>query len=211
MFDIEYRGGNSVVIATKKATLVVDGKLSVAGGKDVSIKDAIQLGTEERFLVDGAGGRLTFEGPGEYEVLDFSIRGIAATRHIDTSEDKKRSTVYRIEVGDVRIALLGNIAAKLSDSQLEALGVVDIVIIPVGGGGYTLDATSAAGLVRQIDPKAVIPVHYADNTLTYEVPQDGLDVFVAELGATVETAAKLKIKSHATLPSTLTVYELTRS
>jgi len=57
----------------------------------------------------------------------------------------------------------------------------------------------------------VIPVHYADATLKYEVPQDQLATFVSELGAPVEATAKYKIKSSASLPAVLTVIELTRS
>ncbi|MEP6710182.1 MAG: MBL fold metallo-hydrolase [Candidatus Saccharibacteria bacterium] len=211
MFDIEYKGGNTVVIATKKASLVIDPKQSVVGLKDFVVKDAIELATEERFALSSETARLAIEGPGEYEVADFSIRGVAASRHIDTEEAQKLGTIYRIEVGDVRIALVGNIANTLDEDQLEALGVVDIAIIPVGGGGYTLDATSAAGLVRQIDPKVVIPVHYADKALKYEVPQDALATFVSELGAPVETVPKYKIKSAAAIPLVLTVIEVSRS
>jgi hypothetical protein len=106
------------------------------------------------------------------------------------------------------IIAAGNIR---DEDQLEALGVVDIVIIPVGGGGYTLDPTAAADLVRQIDPKVVIPIHYADSALKYEVPQDSLQTFVGELGAPVETVAKYKLKSAAALPESLTIIEVTRS
>lgn len=211
MFDIEYKGGNTVTITTKKTALVVDPKRSVFGQKDLVVKDAVELATEARFTVDGAAALLSLEGPGEYEVGDFSIRGIAATRHIDAVVDEPSATIYRIEVAGTRIALLGNIAPKLSEDQLEQLGVVDILIIPVGGGGYTLDATSAATLVRQIDPKGVVPVHYADSALAYEVPQDSLEVFTKELGVPVETTAKYKLKSPAAIPQVLTVIEIPRS
>lgn len=211
MFDIEYKGGNGVVITTKKSTLVVDPKLSVIGLKDLAVNDAVEVATEARFASNGANAKLLIEGPGEYEVGDFSIRGIPATRHIDTEADEKVATVYRIEVGEVRIALLGNVMGKLSEEQLEALGVVDVLILPVGGGGLTLDATSAASLVRLIDPKAVIPTHYADDALKYEMPQDTLETFTKELGSPVETVAKYKVKSAAALPAALTVIEVTRS
>ena len=211
MFDIEYKGGNTVVIATKKATLVVDPKLSLVGLKDLAVKGAIELATEERFTLGSDAARLVIEGPGEYEAADFSIRGTAAQRHIDTEENGLKSTIYRIEIGDVRVALLGNIADKLSEDQLESLGVVDILILPVGGGGYTLDATAAASLARSIDAKVVIPIHYADNALKYEVPQDELSTFVSELGAPVETVPKYKVKASSSIAPTLTVIEITRS
>lgn len=211
MFDIEYKGGNGIVISTKKASLVIDPKLSLVGLKDLSVKDAVELATEARFVVEDDSAQLILEGPGEYEVGDFSIRGVAAQRHLDTEQDEKRATIYRIEVGDARIALLGNIDAKLSDDQLEALGVVDILVVPVGGAGYTLDATSAATLTRHIGPKVVIPVHYADSALTYEVPQDDVEVFTKELGAPVESVPKYKLKSAAGLPEVLTTVIVARS
>jgi len=211
MFDIEYKGGNTVVLSTKKATVVVDPKASVIGLKDIIVKDAIEIATEARFAVSNPNARLEIEGPGEYGVADFDIKGIAAQRHLDDESSELLSTIYRIEVGDVRIGLLGNIYEKLSDTQLEELGVIDILILPVGGGGYTLDATGATSLVRQIDPKVVIPVHYSDSALKYEVPQDTLETFTKELGAPVETTAKYKVKQLLNLPSALTVMEVTRS
>jgi len=211
MFDIEYKGGNGVIIATKQTTVVIDPKISVVGLKDVKTKDVVEIATEHRFKLEDDDARLIIEGPGEYEVGDFSITGVAATRHIDTPNDEKKSTVYRIEVGDVRIALLGNITPQLNEDQLEALGVVDILILPVGGGGYTLDATSAAALTRQIDPKAVIPVHYADEALKYEMPQDSVDIFVKELGAPVERTAKYRVKNNLALPAVLTTVEIARN
>lgn len=211
MFDIEYKGGNSVVIATKNLKLVSDPKLSLIGLKDVGVKDAVELATEARFGLNSSDARLTIEGPGEYEVGDFSIRGIAATRHIDTAAEPSGTTVYRITLGEVRIALLGNISPDLDEDQLETIGVVDIVILPVGGGGYTLDGVNAARLVRQIDPKVVIPVHYADSGISYEVPQDSLQLFTDELGVSIETVEKYKLKSAAMLPPAMTVVEIKRA
>ena len=212
MFDIEYKGGNSIIISTKKTTAVIDPKLSVVGLKDLKTKDAVEIATEARFSVGGEEARLAIEGPGDYEIGDFSIHGIPAIRHLDTEATEPLSTMYRIEVGDIRIALIGNIAPKLSEDQQEEIGLVDILVLPVGGGGYTLDATSAAAIVRQIDPKMVIPVHYADREVTYEVPQDTLETFTQELAAPVEAGVtKLKVKSASSIPQVLTVIPVTRS
>lgn len=211
MFEIEYKGGNSLIMSSKKTTLVVDPKASLVGLKDLKVKDAVELATEARFRINEGEASVVIEGPGEYEVGDFTIHGVAATRHIDTSDQEKLATAYRIEAGDVRVALLGNIDSKLSEEQLETLGVVDLLVVPVGGGGYTLDATSAATIVRQVEPKAVVPVHYADSGLKYEVPQDSVEVFTKELGAPVEEVSKLKLKSAAALPPVLTVLQLGRS
>ncbi len=211
MFEIECKGGNAVVIATKEVTAVFDPKLSLAGLPDVKVAGAVELATESRFAITGAGEKLVINGPGEYEVGDFSIIGIASQRHIDTEKDEKLSTIYRVEVGDVRVAVLGNIAPKLTDQQLETLGVVDILILPVGGGGYTLDATSAVAITRQVEPKVVIPVHFADSGMKYEVPQDSLETFNRELSAPVEITSKYKVKSAASLPVSMTMIGITRT
>lgn len=210
MFELEYKGGNTVILSTKKSTIVVDPKLSIVGLKDIKTKDEVELVTEDRFAVQNPDARIVLDSPGEYEVGDFTIKGAAALRHIDTENDEKMSTIYRIECGDIRIAVLGNIAGSVTDEQYESIGVVDILILPVGGNGYTLDATSAAAIVRQVEPKIVVPVHYADPGLRYEVPQDTLETFTKELGAPVESVPKLKLKSAAALPEALTIMVVTR-
>lgn len=211
MFEIEYKGANSVVMSTKKGSIVTDPKLSLVGLKDITIKDDVELATEARFALNSPEARIAIEGPGEYGVADFDIKGIEAQRHLDAETEPKASTMYRIEVSDFRVAVIGNVFEKLSEEQLEELGVIDVLIIPVGGNGYTLDATGAAGLVRKIDPKVVIPVHYADSGLKYEVPQDPVELFVKELGAPVEQQSKFKFKLGGTLPAVLTVIQLERN
>ena len=212
MFDIEYKGANAVVFTTKKTRVIFDPRVSVAGGKDVAISDDVEVTTESRFVVEKATPRLLFDGPGEYEVGEVSIKGTPARRHIDTEEQGKKATIYRVVIGDIRIAVIGNIAPKLDDDQLESLGVVDMVVIPVGGGGYTLDASDASFMVRQIEPRVVIPVHYADATLSYEVPQEDVEQFVKEMGVgIVEPGPKYKVKGDSSIPEQLTIVQIAKS
>jgi L-ascorbate metabolism protein UlaG (beta-lactamase superfamily) len=211
MFEIEYKGANAVVINTKKVKIVIDPKLSLVGLKDLSAKESVEVATEARFACYDKDATITIDGPGEYGIADFDIIGFAAQRHIDDEKQIFGSTVYRMEIGDARIGVIGNIDSKLSDDQLECLGVIDILIIPVGGNGYTLDFVDAAKLVHIIEPKIVIPVHYQDETIKYEVIQDGLDKFITELGAPMEEAKSFKYKPPFTYPTGLTVIKITRS
>lgn len=212
MFDIEYKGANAIVFATKKVRVVFDPNLAVAGAKNVSVKDSVEVVTEDRFAVTDPAPRLLLNGPGEYEVGDVAISGIPARRHIDIDADGEKSTIYKISVGDVRGVVIGNIQPKLSDDQLEDIGVVDFAIIPVGGSGYTLDAVSASSMVRQLDPKVVIPVHYADSSINYEVPQAGVEDFMKELNANVvEAGLKWRLKKPADLPDSLTVVQISKT
>lgn len=212
MFEVEYKGGTTVVLSTKKSAVVVDPKAVEKGLKNTVIKEAIEIASENRFVANGKDAALIIDGPGEYEVKDFSIKGIPAVRHLDAPDSIPVATMYRVEIEGFRIAVLGNVTAKLTDDQLEEIGVVDIVIIPIGGGGYTLDATGAASMVRQLDARVVIPVHYADPAVAYEVPQDTLETFTAELGAPVESVGvKYKLKSVSALPPALQVVVIERN
>ena len=209
MFEIEYKGANTVVISTKKITLVTDPKMSVVGEKDIVIKDGVELATEDRFATNDDSYKLNIHYPGGYEISDFSINGFAEKRHLDA--EGKKSVIYNMDVLGVKVGLLGNIGPDLSDDQLENLGIIDILILPVGGGGYTLDATSAANIARRSDAKVIIPIHYADDGISYEVPQSNLDLFIKELGVEVEKTSKYKVKSALSLPEKMTVVQIGRS
>lgn len=210
--EIEYKGANCIEISANKAVAVIDPKLSLVGLKDYLPKGAIQIATSEEFVVGNGEPKLTIDGPGEYEVSSISVKGIAAGRHIDTDLDEHKATIYRVEANGIRVGIIGHVNAKLSDAQLEDLGVLDVLCIPVGGRGYTLDAHNAAAITRQIGPKAVIPTHYADKGINYEVPQDDLTLFRKELGASLsDTVAKFKIKSSGTRPEALSLVEVTRT
>lgn len=212
MFEIEYKGANAVVFTTKKLRVVFDPNVEVAGGKNVPVGNDVEALTEDRFAVVDPTPRLIFNGPGEYEVGDVSLLGIPACRHIDAGSDVKKSTIYKITVGDVRGVVIGNIGEKLTDEQLEEISVVDFAILPVGGNGYTLDATGASMIARQLDAKVVIPIHYDDPTLQYEVLQAGLDEFVKAMSApVVEAGQKWKLKKSADLPENLTIVQVSRS
>ncbi len=211
MFEISYRGGNNVAITTKKDTLMIDPNQSSNGLKELKLKDAVQIATEERFLTTQSetADRPALQGPGEYEVGPFAITGFEIDHHLEDGQMK--ASCYRIVVGDCAIGVLGNIKAGLGEDELETLGLVDVLIVPVGGGGYTLDAKEAASLVRKVEPRAIIPVHYKDSGVSYEVPQDDISEFITELGAPVEQQPKFKLKTLNDLPATMTIYQLERA
>jgi L-ascorbate metabolism protein UlaG (beta-lactamase superfamily) len=208
--DIEYKGGNCVTLTVKKNVLAFDPKNSDLGLKDQAANAAVQLVTQPQFIAPHSDDTVVIDGPGEYEVANMSIRGVAARAHMDSSDAPKKATMYSVSTEDISVAAVGHVHPGLSEEQLEQLGVVDILIVPVGGNGYTLDATGAVDLVRKISPKAVIPTHYADSNVAYPVPQADIELFIKELGAPVEEVSKLKLKAGA--PSeALTVYKITRT
>lgn len=203
--EISYKGANCVVIKAKQALIVVDPTTNVKTNEATN-KDAVVLVTQSDFAPKAAP--FVIDMPGEYEHNDVSIQGIAVSRQIDP--EGKNSTLYRVELDGLKIAVVGHTMAPLSDDDLESIGMIDIAIIPVGGGGYTLDARDATTIIRQLSPKIIIPTHFDDSGVKYEVPQESIDVFTKEIGLTPEKVTSLKIKNGA-LPESMTVYELARS
>jgi L-ascorbate metabolism protein UlaG (beta-lactamase superfamily) len=211
MFEIEYKGGNALVVSTKGANLVFNPKLDHLGLKDLRCSGAVEIASEARLALGDSEAIVSIEGPGEYEVSGIFIKGIPARLHTDSTAETNRSTIYRLEIGETRIGIIGNIDKNLSDDQLEDLGIIDILVLPVGGSGLTLDATDAANVVKSVSPKVVIPVHYYDTQIQYEMPQDSLDVFVKEMKAPLGEVVKFKYKPTVALPEALTIYKLSRA
>lgn len=191
--EIVYHGANCVSLNIKKATIVVDDNLKELGLKSVTKNGDITLFTGNR-NDSGAQPKIIFDEPGEYEVSDTSVQGISARAHMD-EEGKQSATIYKIIGEDIRIAVVGHIYPDLNDRQLEALGTIDVLILPVGGNGYTLDPVGALKIIKEIEPKIIIPTHYDDESIKYEVPQQPLEEAVKGLAMEPkETLPKLKLK-----------------
>src|SRR5687768_3250405 len=123
--DIQFHGANCVVLGTKQARVVIDDNLADLGGKTVAKAGDISLFTTIHGA-PGAGVKIVIDQPGEYEVSGVSIYGIVARAHMD-EEGKQSATMYKLVVEDLRILVTGHIYPELSDDQLEAIGMVDIM------------------------------------------------------------------------------------
>lgn len=193
--EIQFYGANCVRLTTKKATIIIDDNLDKLGLKSVTKPADIVLFTSDQKGQTQSSSPVIIDSPGEYEVSDTSLQGIAARSHMD-EEKQKSATIFKIIGEDIRVAVTGHIYPELSDEQLEALGTIDVLIIPVGGNGYTLDSIGALKLVKKIEPKIIIPTHFADKDINYEVPQQPLEEALKGLAMEPkETVPKLKLKA----------------
>ncbi len=196
--EIQYFGANCIRLSTKKAHITVDDNLVELGQKSVIKKDDIALFTAAHGDAP-TNTKLTIDQPGEYEVSEISLQGIAARGHLEEA-GKHNATIFKIVADDIRVVVTGHIYPDLNDTQLELLGRIDILIIPVGGYGYTLDGIGALKIIKKIEPKIVIPTHYDEKGLKFPVPQAPLEEALKGMAMEPqEKLAKLKIK-----PSELT-------
>jgi len=191
--DIQFYGANCLLLTGKQVRLVVDDNLAELGAKSIIKEGDVVLYTGPHADFPESA-KLVVDQPGEYEVSGVSIFGIAARAHIDT-EDQKTITMYKIVLEDLNALITGHIFPELTDAQLEAIGMVDVMFVPVGGNGYTLDGIGALKLIKKIEPKLVIPTHYEDSKLHFAVPQQPLDQALQALGMEPkETTSKLRVK-----------------
>lgn len=192
--DIQWYGANCIAISGKQGRIVVDDNLADLGGKSV-----IKQGDIALYTMSHSGPahepRLLIDQPGEFEVFGISVYGIAARAHMD-EEGKMTATMYKIITEEISVLVTGHVYPELSDNQLESIGMVDVMFVPVGGNGYTLDGIGALKLIKKIEPKIIIPTHYDDAKLNFQVPQQPLEQALKALAMEPkETVAKLRLKS----------------
>jgi L-ascorbate metabolism protein UlaG (beta-lactamase superfamily) len=134
-------------------------------------------------------------GPGEYEVSGVSVIGVPTYHDAERGAKHGRNTVYLIEIDDVRVVHLGDLGHKLDDAEAEAVSSTDVLLVPVGGRS-ALNATQAAEVVRQLEPRYVVPMHFAIPGLKLEL--DTVDRFLKEMAvAAAEPQPKLTVQKSS--------------
>lgn len=127
---------------------------------------------------------------GEYEIKNVFVAALKTWHDSKEGKDRGENLIVKFDIEGLSLAHLGDLGHVLNDEQLEKLGNIDILIVPVGGT-YTLNAVSAAKVVRQIEPRIVIPMHYRDPKV--KIKLDSVNAFRKEMGGQAETVKKLKI------------------
>lgn len=127
--------------------------------------------------VKGASHVIT--GPGEFEIGGVFITGVQTDVSGKKAKDAVRNTLYVFDYDGITVAHLGDLRNVPSQAEVEALGTVNVVLVPVGGGGG-LNAAKAAEVVSLLEPNLVIPMHYS--TPDVKVQLDSLNKFLKEMG-----------------------------
>jgi L-ascorbate metabolism protein UlaG (beta-lactamase superfamily) len=137
--------------------------------------------------------------PGEFEIGGVFITGVQTdgTGHAKKPKEAVRNTLYVFDYDGLTVAHLGDLKQVPTQTEIEALGTVNVALIPVGGGGG-LNAAKAAEVVSLLEPNIVIPMHYS--TSDVKVSLDSLNKFLKEMGlGKQETQPALKV-TRSNLP-----------
>lgn len=139
------------------------------------------------------GEPFVIEGPGEFEVRGVFITGVWSFADDAGGKERGRNTIFLFRLDDLVVCHLGSLGHTLSPAQVEAIGDVDVLLVPVGGH-TTLTPTRASEVISQLEPKLVVPMHYSTGRET--VQMDPLENFTKEMGLKEWTTQdKLAVKA----------------
>lgn len=154
----------------------------------------------------GVGGNpRVIRGPGEYEISDVLITGVASYHDNKRGQELGRNTIYVIHIDDLVVCHLGDLGHTLQEEQLEEVADADVLLLPIGGH-HTVNATQAAEIISQVEPHIVIPMHY--HPTTDETPNP-LDKFCREMGIEAINAQTKLVVTRNNLPTEMQVVLLT--
>ncbi len=190
--NITWHGNSFFRITTQKdknslVEIVTNPFSKETGLKPAKLKADILLLTNKSFLDSSdniTGDFFEISIPGEYEVKDVFVHALA---------NKNQDLIHIIESEDIRICFLGELKEKeLTAEELETIGAVDILMIPVGGTS-TINSKEASQIVAQVEPKIVIPMSYQIPGLKEK--KEKINDFLKTMGVDLkESLAKFSIK-----------------
>jgi L-ascorbate metabolism protein UlaG (beta-lactamase superfamily) len=135
--------------------------------------------------------------PGEYEVKGLFVTAIAMYHDAKDGVESGRNSIHLYGFADATVCHLGDLGHVPTQAQVEEMGNVDVLLVPVGGKG-SLGARQAAEVISLIEPSIVVPMHYALPGLVMEL--DPLEVFLREMGLKEHERRESLVVSGKQLP-----------
>ena len=162
--EIQYLGHSSFRLKGKEVTVITDPykdqhlgfKFPKTEADIVTVSHSHQDHNAPELV---EGNPFVISGAGEYEIKGVSVFGVQSFHDDQEGEERGKNIIYVFDIEGVKICHLGDLGEELSEAQLEEMGQVDILMVPVGGT-VALNAKQANEAVVKIDPWIVIPMHY---------------------------------------------------
>jgi len=204
--EIVWLGHSCFRIRGREATVLTDPCPPASGyaiGKPTADIVTISHRHDNHSYVKAVAGTPTvLEGPGEYEISDAFITGIATYHDGSKGMDHGPNVVFVLEMEGIKLCHLGDLGHTPTAEQAEEMTGADILFVPVGGN-TTLDGVKAAEVVALLEARLVVPMHY--KTAAFKGELETPERFLKEMGATAhEPQAKLSV-TRTQLPTDVQV------
>lgn len=144
-----------------------------------------------------ADTKKVISGPGEYEIEGISVIGFPSFHDSKKGVERGKNTIYVYEIDGLRLAHLGDLGHELSEADINDMGEIDVLMIPVGGT-YTLGPKEAVEVARSIEPNIIIPMHYQMPGLNPENFGQLVDEkpFISDMGLQSRIEKKLSLRTE---------------
>jgi len=191
---VEWHGQSAFTLQGAKGTVVIDPFGDVSSFRErgiqwdyppieVSGADLVLVTHEHRdhngVEVIGGEPAVVRAEPGTHESPIGQVVGIASEHDDLGGEERGPNTIFVFELDDRRVVHFGDFGqAELRPEQREAIGEIDLLFLPVGGGP-TIGAEAATAIARELEPLWVVPMHYRTERIGFLEPADE---FIAAIG-----------------------------
>lgn len=211
--EIVWLGQSSFRIKGKEASIVTDPFDSkMVGVKYPRVEaDIVTIshdhGDHNQSQLVGGSPKVV-KNPGEYEIKEVSILGIPTHHDAQQGAERGHNTVFVMKIDSINICHLGDLGHKLSEDQIEQIGNIDVLFVPVGGF-YTIDTSRAVEVVSSLEPRIVIPMHYKFEGADVLSDLAGVEDFIKEIGVEPVKDSKFVITQDK-IPTEMQVVVLER-
>ncbi|MFC1994482.1 MBL fold metallo-hydrolase [Chloroflexota bacterium] len=181
--DITWLGHSCFRIKAKEASIVTDPFDRTLGYPmkklTANIVTVSHSHPQHSFVESIGGDPRIVSSPGEYEIANVLIFGISTFHDQDRGETRGKNIIYLMEIEDIKVCHLGDLGHVPTSDQVEEIGDVDILMVPVGGVS-TLGGAAAAETISLFSPKMIIPMHF--KTEVVEIELEPVNRFLKEMG-----------------------------
>jgi L-ascorbate metabolism protein UlaG (beta-lactamase superfamily) len=200
--NISYLGHLSIAVKSKNASLVFNPfDKGFIGFNCKKVESDIVLSSEDSLECSDytkvSDDAYIIKSPGEYEVNGVMILGFPMMEKAPDLEGRmiNTNTIYRVEIAGINICHLGSLKRGLKENEIDEIGSVDVLILPVGNDKF-IDNKIATSIVNKIEPVVVIPVAYYDEAYSKKFAGlSSIEKFLESMGASKpETESFLRIK-----------------
>jgi L-ascorbate metabolism protein UlaG (beta-lactamase superfamily) len=204
--DITWLGYSCFRIKGKEVTIITDpyppGLGYSLGRPQADIVTVSHLHPGHSYTQGVSGGPKVIKGPGEYQLKETFITGIATWHDADQGQKLGKNTVYLLELDSLTLCHLGDLGHQLSSELIEEVGDIDVLFLPVGGVS-TIGGSTAAEIVRRLTPKVAIPMHYKTSALKKDL--EPVDKFLKEMGIKESVSQPKLSVSRSNIPASTQV------
>jgi len=201
--DITWHGYSCFTIKTKQCTIVIDPyDTAVTGLKLPLLKaDVVMVSNNHaghNFTKAVTGEPQILDWPGEYEIKGAALiaKKVEYAKKEGNEKEKGEGMFFTIAVDGLRLCFLGDMGG-VDDALIEGIGDVDVLFLPVGGHN-TMNAKEAHEVIEELEPRVVVPMHYAIKGAKGEL--DELEPFLKLIGVvSIEPKDKFTVNSRAEL------------